>query len=109
MKRIMMDTQGCVQIISNYTQFSDWWFIGLRTAEEEIYEGVDYCGPMKTIQKRFCLDILEKLTKDFPGGSYLVMKSNPIFPGDRQLMDIGYKYNSSKVLVFIATEGSVSN
>ena len=66
MKRLIMDTKGCVQLMSNYTYFYDIWFSGVKTAEEEIYEGVDYCGPGKTIQKRFCLDILEKLTKDFP-------------------------------------------
>ena len=43
--------------------------------------GVDYCGPVKTIHKGFCVAILENLTKDWPGGSYLVMKSAPIFPG----------------------------
>ena len=44
--------------------------------------------------------------KDRPKGSYLVMKSNKIFPGERPLLAIGYKYNSRKVLVFIATEGA---
>ena len=46
--------------------------------------------------------------KDWPGGSYLVMKSTPILPGERPLLDIGYKYNSRNVLGFIATEGSGS-
>ena len=36
------------------------------------------------------------------------MKSTPRVPGDRPLMAIGYKYNSRKVLVIIATEGYVS-
>ena len=42
------------------------------------------------------------------GGSYLVLKSNQIFTGEIPLLAIGYKYNSRKVLGFIATEGSVS-
>ena len=46
--------------------------------------------------------------KDWPGGSYLVMKISPIFPVERPLLAIGYKYNSRKVLGFIATEGSRS-
>ena len=46
--------------------------------------------------------------KDWPGGSYLVLKSNPRFPGESPLMAIGYKYNSRKVLGFIATEGAGS-
>ena len=70
--------------------------------------GVDYCGPVKTSHKGFCLAALEKLMKDWPGGLYLVMKSTPRFPGGRPLLDIGYKYNSRKVLGFIATKGAGS-
>ena len=33
---------------------------------------------------------LKKLIKYWPVGSYLVMKSNPIVPGSRTLMSIGY-------------------
>ena len=47
--------------------------------------------------------------KDWPGGSYLVLKSTPKFPGEIPLLDIGYKYNYRKVLGFIATEGAGSN
>ena len=43
--------------------------------------------------------------KDFSGGLYLVLNSTPIFPGDIPLVEIEYKYNSRKVLGFIATEG----
>ena len=46
--------------------------------------------------------------KYWPGGSYLVMKSNMIVPGVRTLLAIGYKYNCRKVLGFIATKGAVS-
>ena len=65
--------------------------------------GVDYCGPVKTIHKVFFKDTLEKLMRDWPGGSYLVMKSTPIYPGERPLLAIGYKYYRRKVLGFIAT------
>ena len=70
--------------------------------------GADYCGPARTSHKGFCLATLEKLTKDWPGGSYLVLKSTPRFLGEIPLLAIGYKYNSRKVLGFIATEGSGS-
>ena len=46
--------------------------------------------------------------KDWLGGSYLVLKSNPRFPGETPLLAIGYKYNYRKILVFIATEGAGS-
>ena len=51
---------------------------------------------------------LEKLTKDWLVGSYIVLKSTPIFPGESTLLAIGYKYNYRKVLGFIATEGAGS-
>ena len=63
---------------------------------------------VKTGHSGFLLSTLENLMKDWPVGSYLVRKSSPIFPIDRPLMAIIYKQNSSKVLVFIATEGSGS-
>ena len=52
-KRIIRSTKGCGQMSSNYTYFSDVWFIVLKTSEEAISEGVDHCGPVKTIQKGF--------------------------------------------------------
>ena len=46
--------------------------------------------------------------KYFPGGSYLVMRINPRFPGGIPPRAIGYKYNSRKFLGFIATKGAGS-
>ena len=46
--------------------------------------------------------------KDWPGGSYLVLKSTQRFPGETPLLAIGYKYISRKVLGFISTRGAVS-
>ena len=68
-------------------------------------QGVDYYRIVKTVNKGSCLATLENLMKDWPGGSYLVMKSTQIFPGGRPLVSIGYRYNSRKVLGFIASEG----
>ena len=42
--------------------------------------------------------------KDWPGGSYLVMKSNPRVSGGITLLAIGYECSYRKVLGFIATE-----
>ena len=70
--------------------------------------GVDYCGPVKTSHKGCCLATLEKLTKYWPGGSYLVLKITPIFSCVIPLMAIGSKENYRKVLGFIATEGAGS-
>ena len=48
-----------------------------------------YCGKVKMIHKVFCLATLEHFMKEWPGGSYIVMKSTPIVPVDRPLMEIG--------------------
>ena len=61
MKIIMMSTKWCGQLASNDNYFADSWFSGVKTAEEAMAEGVDYCGPVKTIHKGFCLVTLEKL------------------------------------------------
>ena len=96
------------KLTSNDTYFADSWFSSVKTAEDMAAAGVDYCGPVKTSHKGFCLATLEKFMKDWPGGSYFVLKSTPRFPGEIPLLAIGYKYNSRKVLGFIATEGAGS-
>ena len=89
MKRLPISTKGCGQLTSNDTYFADSSFSSVETTEEMKAAGVHYCGLVKTIHKGFCLDTLEKLTKDWPGGSYLVMKSTPRVPGGRPLLAIG--------------------
>ena len=53
--------------------------------------GVDYCEPVKTVHKGFCLAALEKLMKYWTGGYYLVMNSTPRVTVERPLLDICYK------------------
>ena len=65
---------------------------------------MDMIGMVKTNTKGFCRDTIEKLTKYFPGGSYLVLRSKPMLPGGRPLIAICYKYNAQKVLSFIVTD-----
>ena len=89
MKRQILATKWCVQLVSNDTYFSGIWFSGLQTAEELMAEGLDYCGAVRTIHNGFCLAKLENLVEYWPGGSYLVMKSNIRVPGGRPLMTIG--------------------
>ena len=62
----------------------------------------------KTNAKCFCKGTIKALEKDWPVGSYLVLKIKSTVPGNRPLIAIGYKYNVSKVLSFIATEDSGS-
>ena len=63
-------------------------------------------GMVITNKRGFYKKTIEKLTKDWPGGSYLVLSSNPMVPRGRLLIAIGYKYNMQKVLCFIITENS---
>ena len=46
--------------------------------------------------------------KECSRGFYLVRKSNPIFPDDRPLVVIVYKYRSQKFLGFTSTEDAIS-
>ena len=75
MRRLAIATKECGQLKSNDTYFDDGWFSSVKTAEEMAATGVNYCGPVNTSHKVFCLATLEKLMKDWPGGSYLVLKS----------------------------------
>ena len=104
MKRVTKDTKGCVQLSSNDTFSDNIWFKGEKTAEEENTEVVDYCGPVKTSHKVFCLSTLEKPTNEWPVGYHIVMESDMRVPGDIPLMDIVYKYKYQKVLGFISME-----
>ena len=65
-------------------------------------------GMVKTNTKVFCKETIEKLAKDWPGGSYLVLRSKPMVTRYRPLIAIGYRYNVRKVLSFIVTDKSGS-
>ena len=53
--------------------------------------GAELIGIVKKNTKGLCKDIIEKKTKDWPGGgSYLVMRSKTMVPGGRPLIYIGY-------------------
>ena len=88
MKRIAIDTKGCGQLPSSDNYFADSWFSSVKVSEEMAAAGVDYCGPVKTIHKVF-LATLEKLIKDWRGGSYFVLKTTPRVTGEIPLLAIG--------------------
>ena len=48
-------------------------------------------GMVKTKTKVLCKDTIDELTKDWPGGSYLVLRRKSMVPRDRPLIYIGYK------------------
>ena len=61
-------------------------------------------GMLKTNTKGFCKETIYKLTKDWPGGSYVMIRSKHMVPVDRSLIAIGQKYNAREVLSFIVTD-----
>ena len=107
-KRIMEATKGiCQKSIKGGTKdcfHFDSWFASKKTVEDLMEVGDESIGMVKKNTKIFCKETIEKLTKDWLGGSYLVLRSKPMVPADRPLIDIGYKYNARKVLSFIVTE-----
>ena len=58
MKKLAIDTKGCVQLKSNDTYISYSWFSFLKTSEEAMAARVDYFGPVKTSHNVFCLGTL---------------------------------------------------
>ena len=63
---------------------------------------------VKTNTKVCFKEKIEKLTKDSPGGYYLMLRSKSMVTGGIPIIDIGYKYNSRKFLYFIVTKNSES-
>ena len=68
--------------------------------------GAKLIGTEKKITKVFYKETIEKLTKDWPVDSYLMLRIKPVVPGDRPLIAIGYKYNARKLLSFIFTDNT---
>ena len=53
--------------------------------------GAEFIGVVKANTKGFYKETIEKLTKDWSGGSYLMLRSKPMVPRGRPLISIGYK------------------
>ena len=111
-KRMMEETKGIGQKSKKGRPkdcfLFDRWFASKKAAESAMELGAELIGTVKTNTKGFCKDTIEKLTKNWPGGSYLVLRSKPMLPGGRPLIAIGYKYNAQKVISFIVTNNAGS-
>ena len=53
--------------------------------------GAELIGMVKTNTIGFCKETIEKITKYWPGGSYLVLRINPMVPEGRPLIAAGNK------------------
>ena len=58
------------------------WFSSKESTEAAMDIGAKLIGMVKTNTKLFCKDTIEKLTTDFPGGSYLLLNIKPVVPGE---------------------------
>ena len=81
------------------------WFLSKKKPEADTSTGVDLIGMVKSNTNIFFKATIEGSTKDWPRGSYTVLRINPIVTGERHLLSICYNYNSWKVLSFVATAG----
>ena len=86
----------------DYFIFSNW-FSSKKLAEAAIDFGADMISMVKTNRKLFCKEAIENIPKEWLVISCLVLRRNPMVPGGRTLIAIGYKYNARKVLYFIVT------
>ena len=66
-----------------------------------MYVGADMIGIVKINTKLLCSDTTKNLTKDFPGGYYLLLEIKYTVPRYRPLISIGYNHNSQKVIYII--------
>ena len=95
MKRMMEETKGIGQKSKKGGPkdcfLFDSWFASKKTEEAAMKLGAELICMVKTNTKGFCKETIEKLTKNWPGGSYPVLRSKPMLPGGRPRIAIGYK------------------
>ena len=101
-KRLMEETKGMGQrALKGSTRdclLFNSWFLSKKVLEADAPIGVYLIGMVMTNTKVFYKAAIEGSMKDWPGGSYIVLRSKPMVPGEIPLLSIGYKYNSWKVL-----------
>ena len=84
----------------------DSWFGSVTTTDcllNKMRHGKDSILQVKTAHSLFPKKYIESVTKDWPGGSHIVLKTE--FKG-KTMYAVGYKYCSKKTLLFIFNEGA---
>ena len=61
----------------------------------------DIIGVVKTNTKGLCKETIDNPKNYWQVGSYLVLRSKPMVPRGRKIIDIGDKYNVGEVIYFI--------
>ena len=68
-------------------------FFSKKLAEYGMDVGTDIIGLVNKNTKLFSKGAINNMTKDCPGGYFLMLKSKIIVPGYRPLISIDYNYN----------------
>ena len=84
----------------------DSWFGSVKAAEAVALSGNHAIFVVKMNHGRSPKAWLEEKMSNFPGGTWIVLQGQTRKHAD--LLCIGYKYNKSKVMVFVATTGAGS-
>jgi len=98
---------NCGQKAADHCQnliLCDSWFSSVKTAAALHESRHEWIGIVKTSHSLFPDQDLESTLKTWPGGMNLCMKDTT--SKGVNLIDVGYKYNSSKVLCFVATKNA---
>ena len=74
-------------------------FYSIKLAEAAMDVGADMIGMVKTNIKVFFKENFDIMTDNWPGGSYLVLRSKPMVPVFRLIIAILYKYNMWNVML----------
>jgi predicted GTPase len=96
---------NCGQKIEEHRQnlnLANSWFSSVKTAEAIHESGHEWIGVVKTSHSLFPKKALEDKLKTWLDGMNLTLEATTS-KGVR-LIAVGYKYNSSKVLCFVATK-----
>ena len=66
--------------------------------------GADFVYLLNNKTKMFCKGNINNMEKGLPEGYNTLLNINPMVPGDRTLLAIGYNFNFWRVLFFITKE-----
>ena len=69
---------------------------------------VKLIGMVRTNNEAFFRANIENLTRDWTGGSYLVLSLKTMVPRFRPQISLGCKYNTRKILSFVVTNNTGS-
>ena len=93
-KRLMVDMKGLGQRALKWSTrdffLLESWFSSKKAADAYASIGVNLISMVEKNTKGFCKAKIEGSTKDWPGGSYIVLRSKPMVPGERPLLAIGH-------------------